>query len=255
MKRILGTGLALSMVVALTIAVYLQFPPRRTLVLLAAGQSNAGNNAALLSHSEHGSRVIEFFRGKLYIARDPMRGGGGAALGSPWVALGNALIEKGVYDNVVIAMVVKDGSSIAEWRTGGDLNAQLASVSAALAKAGMPATVIAWVQGEAERYKDSEYQDQKKYGEALGEVIAAARSGAPQSKFYVAQASWCPLDPVFTGPVQAVRNAQAAAVGGSVFPGPDLDAIDTPQDRRDNCHLSEPGLRKFVAEWVRILAP
>jgi hypothetical protein len=154
----------------------------------------------------------------------------------------------------VIALVAKGGTSIREWRSGGELNRRLANASEALAQAGIPANVFAYVQGESERFSGSEYQDTQKYGEALSEVIGTVRKSAPLSKVYVAQTSWCPFDEDNpTGPIKAVRDAQAASVGDNIFLGPDLDAISEPGDRRDFCHLSEQGHRKFVAEWLRIL--
>jgi peptidoglycan/LPS O-acetylase OafA/YrhL len=249
-----GATFAIGLIVAvIAVAIYWLSPPQRTLVLLAAGQSNAGNMSAVLSKSAYGSRVSEFFDGKLYVASDPLRASSDS-LGSPWVALANALIAKGAYDNVVIALVAKGGTSIREWRSGGELNRRLANASEALAQAGIPANVFAYVQGESERFSGSEYQDTQKYGEALSEVIGTVRKSAPLSKVYVAQTSWCPFDEDNpTGPIKAVRDAQAASVGDNIFLGPDLDAISEPGDRRDFCHLSEQGHRKFVAEWLRIL--
>jgi len=190
----------------------------------------------------------------MHVADDPLLGGDGL-LGSPWVALGNGLLDTGKYDDVVIALAVKSGTSIEQWRKGGSLNETLADASAQLAMAGMPADIVTWVQGEEERLPSSNYRESSRYAEALSEVIATVRRNAPQSKFYVTQASWCPFDSEHPGPIASIRQAQASVIGGNVLAGPDLDAIRDRADRRDNCHLSEQGLRKFVAAWLRILVP
>jgi hypothetical protein len=228
----------------------------RTMTNLAIGQSNAGAYGGLLTRSEHSAHVVEFFQGRCYIAEDPLIGAD-ASGGSPWVMLANRLIATGMYDNVVIATMARGGTSIGEWRNGGRLNAQLQDLGFALATAGLPATDVMWVQGEAERSPAAQYHHAGRYAEALQEVITTTRHDAPHSAFYVALTSWCPLDAPATGPQQSIRDGQSALVSSSsnIRLGADLDTISKWGDRYDQCHLTADGLRKFVDGWMGILAP
>jgi hypothetical protein len=226
----------------------------RTMVLVASGQSNADNTAGVLTRSKHGARIVEFFRGHCYVAEDPLIGGT-AWGGSPWVALGNSLLDAGMYDDVVIAVAVMGGSSIKEWKYGGAMNASLADLGFELTSFGLPVTHVMWVQGEGDRYPNSRYRDDKLYGEALTEVISTARKSAPHSKFYVTLASWCPLGRGESGPIESIRSGQRSVVStaDNIFQGPDLDLIANFGDRYDVCHLSAAGLQKFVAGWMDVL--
>ena len=228
----------------------------RTMVLLAAGQSNASNYGGFLNRSMHGAHVVEFYQNRCYVAEDPTISGDGWG-GTPWVDLGNRLIESGNYDDVVIAVAAKGGSSIGEWRNGHALNARLADIGFALSNANLPATIIAWVQGEADRSAASYFHHTSHYSSALAEVIATTRRFASESRFLVTLDSSCPLDPGGGLPELSIRRAQIAASDPDhgVTVGPDLDAINAPGDRYDVCHLSSQGLQKFVEQWVAILAP
>jgi len=225
------------------------------MVLLAAGQSNASNYGGFLNRSAHGAHVVEFYQNRCYVAEDPTIGGDGLG-GSPWVDLGNRLIETGSYDDVVIAVAARGGSSIGEWRNGRSLNAHLSDVGFSLLKSELAPTIVAWVQGEAERSTTAYYHDTERYSSALAEVITTSKRFAARSNFIIAIDSFCPLDPG-GAPSQSIRHAQIAAADSDhgVTVGPDLDSINAPGDRYDICHLSWQGSQKFVAQWVSILAP
>lgn len=227
----------------------------RTLIQLAAGQSNADNYVGALTRSKHGAHIVEFYQGKCYVAEDPMIGGS-AFGGTTWIPLANSLVESGLYENVVIALVAKGGSSISQWRNGGDLNTQLSDITYGLHNAGLPPSIVTWVQGEAERYPDSKYQQTDLYLAALRKVVSTVKKVTPSAAFYVTLASYCPLDRGSPKPIASVRSAQSAAADPSqgIFVGPDLDAIHDWEDRYDLCHLTARGNEKFVESWLRVIA-
>src|SRR3954452_2237395 len=74
----------------------------RTAVLLLMGQSNAGNHAGQRFRSEHGGAVLNFFDGQCYVAASPLLGSDGTS-GEYWTQLGNLLLDRGSFDQVLLA--------------------------------------------------------------------------------------------------------------------------------------------------------
>jgi hypothetical protein len=93
----------------------------RTAVLLLMGQSNAGNHGGQRFRSEHDEKVVNFFDGRCYIAASPLLGSDGTG-GEYWTQLGNLLLNRGSFDQVILAPVAITGSEVSRWGPGGDLN-------------------------------------------------------------------------------------------------------------------------------------
>jgi hypothetical protein len=90
----------------------------RTAVMLTLGQSNAANSGDTPYVPRQ--RVFNFniFDGHCYVARDPLLGTT-EHRGNFAGRMADALIERGVFDGVVLVPIAVGGSRIEEWTTGG----------------------------------------------------------------------------------------------------------------------------------------
>jgi len=216
----------------------------RTMVAVVFGQSNAANQ---LGHRYIGvdGRVLNFFHGRCYFARDPLLGATGN-MGSAWTLLGNKLVESGRYDSLVLVAMGTGNSSVARWARE-DLRDQLATRMRELASAGYAVTHFLWHQGEADSGKTSI----ENYRTDLETLIASTRTAFPESAFWVSRASACPGRPVDP----RIREAQASVIDPSrrIYAGPDTDTLLALEERYDGCHFSKLGQERLTELWLRAL--
>ncbi len=216
----------------------------RTMVAVVFGQSNAANH---LGHRYVGvdGRVLNFFAGRCYVARDPLLGATGN-MGSAWTLLGNKLIESGRYDSLLLVAIGTGNTSIAQWARE-DLRDELAVRLRELASAGYAVTHFLWHQGEADSGKTSAAN----YRTDLATVIDLTRAAFPASAFWVALASACPGRPVDP----RIREAQGSVIDPArrVYAGPDTDTLLALEERYDGCHFSKLGQERLAELWLRAL--
>ena len=209
-----------------------------TMVMVTLGQSNAANYLGH-RHRAANERVINFWKGRCYVAQDPLLGATGDAR-SQWVVLANKLIA--LHDFIVI-VAMGNGirtTSVTDWN--GSLSGRYLSTLIDL-KSSYTATHFLWHQGEADSRLTAD-----EYASELAKVIAQSRNVFPKSRFYVSQASICR-----GGISQAVREGQRRVIGKGVFPGPDTDRLDGLEDRYDGCHFSMIGQERIAEMWSAIL--
>ncbi len=216
----------------------------RTMVAVVFGQSNAANH---LGHRYAGveGRVLNFFAGRCYWARDPLVGATGN-MGSAWTVLGNKLIETGRYDRVLLVAAGTGNTSVARWARG-DLREKLTERLRELASLGYTVTHFLWHQGEADSGKTS----LENYRADLEVLIASTRTAFPNSAFWVSRASACPGRPADP----RIREAQASVIDPSrrIFAGPDTDTLLALEERYDGCHFSKLGQERLAELWLRAL--
>jgi hypothetical protein len=227
----------------------------RTAVLLALGQSNAGNHGGQRFDSQHGEHVVNFFGGKCFIAASPLLGSDGVK-GAYWTQLGNLLIESGEYDDVVIAPLAISGSLAARWAQAGDINPLLADLVGRLGGQGYHATEVLWDQGEADYVAGTSADS---YRESLLSMIDTLRREGVAAPVYVSIATKC-LEPANGGfkthaADNAIVRAQLALSQGEpgVRRGVNTDVLLADVDRYDDCHMSGSGLNKVAQAWAQIL--
>lgn len=213
---------------------------KRTMVVLAFGQSNAANGGETPG-VEHPA-TYEFYNGRLYAARDPLLGADGNG-GSIWLRLAAKAVESGEFDAVVLVTIALSTTEIARWAPGGSLHeALLARIEKAQAS-GLNFSHLLWHQGEADaRLGTGEAQ----YRESFLAMLAAIRKAGTHAPVYVAVASRCGK----VRPYEAVRNAQIGLrdSAAGIFGGPDTDALGF-GDRYDGCHFSNEGMEKAAGLW------
>jgi hypothetical protein len=231
----------------------------RTMVMVPAGQSNASNAAGAVTRSAFGARIVNFHKGRCYIAEDPLLGSDGDS-GSAWVALANRLIAVGTYDQVVIAPEGAGGTYMVRWAAGGDLYKLFRQQLQELADSHLAPTDILWVHGEAERDPGSAFQKDngRPYRQAIEDLLLASQlPNEPPPRFFVGLNSSCPNQFAKQPFAAPIRAAQLAVVANdrNAYLGANIDAIDDYADRFSVCHLTASGLDKYVADWMqKILA-
>ena len=210
----------------------------RTMVALVFGQSNSANHGGE-RHQSTGA-VTNYFRGACFDGSDPLLGATGVG-GSPWGRMADRLIEKRMFDQVVLIAAGINRTSIERWRHGGDLNGMLVRDLTDVSDH-YEITHFFWHQGESDAGRGEHYR------EALAEVIATTREVFPNSKFFVSVATRCgfgAIDSVLAREQMKVTDAEHG-----IFLGATTDDIDR---RYDDCHFSGEGLDIFAERLVAAL--
>ncbi|WP_426080282.1 sialate O-acetylesterase [Herbaspirillum huttiense] len=214
----------------------------RSMVAFAFGQSNSANSIGERQQAATG-KVFNYFEGRYYKAADPLLGATGRG-GSLWTTLANKLISQEMADQVVLMSAGVGGSSVAQWRKGGNLNGMLEARLQDAQKQGLNVTHFFWHQGEIDN--NNAYRD---YEAGLTEIIQLTQRYFPNARFFVAQASaFCPLP----SSREILDSQRAVTRLKNVYLGPNTDLIG-PEDRSDGCHLSGRGAEKVASEWVELI--
>ena len=210
----------------------------RTMVMFTFGQSNSAN-ALEKKYDNTDTRIVNYFNGKCYIAKDPLLGPDGTG-GSQWVATAQKLMASGNYDAVVINAFGVGGTSIKRWSFDGELvNRYQTKI-----KTSYTPTHFLWHQGEADVNMSKE-----EYMSRLTNIIQTAQAAYPSAKFYVSKASYC-LDRE-SSVIRSAQSDPSIINNTSVFQGPNTDEI---LDRWDNCHLSALGQDRVSTIWAGLLS-
>lgn len=196
----------------------------RNLVLIVAGQSNL-TDVAPSAYTPTNASAIDVMNnddGAVYAAVDPLVG---CSLtfsgGNPALRLADNFIIASKFDRVILVPIAIGGASVADWATGTSTNRIKVAMQRLAAKGFTAQTnvtvAIIWGQGETDT---SQGTSQANYTTALNAVIANAAAAGFTGRWFIAKQSWNG-----TTVSAAVQAAQAAAVGGSVFAGPDADSM------------------------------
>ena len=217
----------------------------RTAIMLIFGQSNGANSGA--GPYTPAKRVLNFniFDGNCYIAIDPLLGAT-ERNGNFSSRMADKLIERDVFDTVVLAPISVGGSRIEEWTTGGARHRRLQVAIKRAQDAGLVFTHLLWHQGETNAGHGPDYQV---YFDSFMNIHGALRSYGVSAPVYVAQATVCRCPPN-----EIIRSAQRDLVDPSlgILAGPDTDVIGV-EDRFDECHMAESGLIKHANLWIEAL--
>lgn len=214
--------------------------PSRRFVIVAAGQSNAGNSGE--TRYTPTNAVFNLYAGKLYRATDPLLGASGNG-GSVWGRMADALIAKGECDAVVIALAAMGGTGIRRWEDGGELHPLILHALDDCKSAGLTVTHILWHQGERDA---SDWMRGSDYQASFRSIVCAIRKRGVAAPVYVS---------VATRNGNTTSTELAAAQAGlvddaGIFAGPDTDTITA---RFDEMHFSTTGLTQASELWVKCL--
>ena len=223
---------------------------RRPFVILALGQSNAGNHGSVESRSAQ--QVTMITQGKCITTQDPLPGatGSGGSIWSRLVAhLSNPLRDGGSRGPpIVLAVLAVDSSSMEEWtHANGALRSRLTDDLALMKRAQLPPDLVLWQQGEADAMKGRSTDQYAAGLDALAQLLTSSGISAP---VMLAHSTRCR-----SAPSQAIRAAidLKAAAGGRWLTGPDTDALSAAEFRHDGCHFSAAGLDAAAQLWAKAI--
>lgn len=227
-----------------------------TAVLLVLGQSNAGNHGGQRFRSEHGEAVVNFFNGRCYVAASPLLGSDGVS-GEYWTQLGNLLVDRKSFEQVVLAPVSITGSEVLRWAAGGDVNGAMIETANELQKGGYRVTHVLWVQGEKDYAKGTSEKD---YRDRFMSLVSSLRSHGVAAPMFVAVASKC-LGAINRGTLSfsadnPIERAQLALAdpAANLRSGVDSDTLLGDLDRYDDCHFGASGEQKVAKAWADLLS-
>jgi hypothetical protein len=216
---------------------------QRSAVLLTGGQSNAANYGQLPIAPRDAVFNFSWFDGRCYRARDPLLGPDGNG-GSVWTRLGDLLVSRKQYDQVLIVPIAVGGSALRRWPPGGDLHSRVVDAKLRLDAAGIRITHVLWHQGERDAELDTPADE---YSARFGAFVSGLRELGIDAPVYAAIASAC------NGPGrESIRAAQRALPERfpGVHAGPDTDTLDRFEYRYDGCHFSDAGLDAHARLWL-----
>jgi len=213
----------------------------RPLVVLALGQSNAGNHGAPLGHPAEPLTLIA--EGRCIKASDPLPGGTGTG-GSIWQRLPASLAAQKYPRPLVVSVLAIDATSIADWtNTRSPLRARLVAHVASMRHLGLPPDLVLWQQGEADARTGTAAND---YVSGLGRLAATLSEAGSSAPIILAHSTVCR-----SAPNTALRNAVQDLVSGDrrFRLGPDTDTL-ADDTFRIGCHLTSEGLDSAANMWA-----
>lgn len=212
------------------------------LVLLALGQSNAGNHGPPAGTDLQKIALVTGTRCSR--VTDPLPGATGSG-SSIWQRLPAALGRIGVDTPVVMSVLAVESTSIDDWtRHGSPLRTHLQSKLSALRTGGFPPRLVLWQQGERDAIVGTSSQAYRAGLVELARIFDEAGLAAP---ILLADSTICRSDQG-----RAVREAIGSIVADSTRfrAGPDTDTLSGPALRSDGCHLSSAGQQAAAALWA-----
>lgn len=222
----------------------------RTAVLVVFGGSNAGNWTGQRVATATG-RAFNYIDGKCTAAASPLLGADNI-MGEYWTLLADRLIERGLYDDVVLSVASVGGSTAQDWAPGGRLAGVLSAVATDLGSR-YRATRIIWDMGEDDALPR---HDPERFSRDYERIVAAGRSAGLTAPVYLTLATKCLPDDYpwkADNPIARAERMLPARIAGLSL-GVDRDALIRTIDRRDDCHLGATGADKMAQAWAERFA-
>ena len=216
------------------------------LVLLALGQSNAGNHGQPGQSPSPPVQVMD--AGACAVVSDPLPGATGRG-SSLWPLLPARLRELGLTGPVVLQLLAVDATTLDDWvRDGSPLRQRLQATLAANARSGLSPSLVLWQQGEADASAGTSAEAYRQGLLALASMLAEQCITAP---VLLAQSTVCRSAPAAT-----LRQAVGALIAQDTrfAAGPDTDALNHAGLRHDGCHWSNTGRAAAATAWASAIA-
>jgi hypothetical protein len=218
-----------------------------TAVIVALGQSNAGNWG--MGHYAATEAVDNFDpeTGNCFSAIDRLLGTDGS--GSSFLPrLGDLLVQSREFNRVIVVSIAVGGASISDLTS--IYLGRIDNLIAKLRQAGITPTHFLFQQGETDAMRNTTTAE---YSASLVRLVRQFRSAGYEAPFYVALSSKC--DEVHPGNRRAIRVAQAACidVNLNIRRGPDTDMIGNSGRAHGHCHMNEIGTLAQAALWAAFI--
>jgi hypothetical protein len=218
----------------------------RPLVLLALGQSNAGNHGSLGDTLAPPLPMIT--PEGCMLAQQPVPGATGEG-GSIWPPMVQALQARALQRPVLVSVLAVDATSIADGTHDDSplalrLQAQVRSIRAM----GFKPDLVLWQQGEADARSGTRPEGYQAGLHALARILDTAGVAAP---ILLARSTVCRSKP---SKDLHVAIDQAVGAKARFLEGPDTDQWAGPDFRRDGCHFNRTGLDLAGKAWAQVVA-
>ncbi|MBB3193491.1 sialate O-acetylesterase [Roseateles terrae] len=223
---------------------------RMPLVLVAMGQSNAGNHGDLTPQSGRRPALPVLHQGRCVMAQEPLPGGTGSGA-SLWSTLHQRLNGTWANKPIVWLVIGVESTRLDDWT---DARSPLRrvwerEVDAAVAT-GWPIAGVLWQQGEADALSGTSTED---YAQGLRDLRAMTEARGLPGPWWLARSTLCP-----PGARKHERDEIRAAVKDLVDEpthgfraGADTDTLTG--SMRNGCHFSAEGVEAAAALWQKAL--
>ncbi len=178
---------------------------------------------------------------------NPSLGGTGTG-GSVWGMVGDKLIEKGVYNEVIFSNCGWGGTTINELKEGEIFDYLVQNYSLMMEKYGRVDGIL-FHQGESDNINGG---PESYYGSFVNFIDNLKLKGI-NTNVYLSRVSFCGVHYPLNDRLTTVQNRLINDLS-NVFEGPNTDLLSEPKFRLpDNCHFSLLGYDRFSDMWVTSL--
>lgn len=210
---------------------------QRTAVIIILGQSlatNSVNSAYTPTHTLN--QQLNIYDSKCYQAKGKALGISGVYPSWIGARLGDVLIDRNLYDRVIMVPMSIGGTWATEWANTTVkpfLGRRIGNVECMLQSVGLEPSYVIWMQGENETNGRT---TQAAYTASLNTIIGLIRNSGITAPILINIETW--LNGVIWTPVQ---NAQKSVVGtNNVIQGANIDSLNNSY-RYDGTHLNANG--------------
>jgi Carbohydrate esterase, sialic acid-specific acetylesterase len=218
-----------------------------TAVIVALGQSNAGNYGMGRYAATEAVDNFDPDTGRCFAATDPLLGADGS--GSSFLTrLGDLLVQSGRFKRAIVVSIAVGGASVYDLASI-HLH-RIDNLIAKLRKADLTPTYILFEQGETDAMQNA---TEPEYLASLTTLVKKFRSEGYEAPFFVALSTKC--DEVHPKNRRVIRIAQAAAVNPdlNIRRGPDIDMIGNSGRVQGHCHMNEIGTLAQAGLWAAFI--
>lgn len=217
---------------------------KKPFVIIVAGQSNVANTVSSLSKSS--PNIYNFYDNTLYHAQDPLLGATGKQ-GSLWIEVGEQILAKTKYSEVVLINIARNNSSISDWVNDGKFNNLIVQALNSSVLSGLKANVLLWGQGERDAIDNMQKSD---YYKMLTNLVTNTNKEERSIPIIISLSSRC----FSNAENNNIRQAQMKTIQrfNFVFQGPDTDKLGADY-RYDDCHFNTKGKKINSKLWTKYI--
>lgn len=217
-----------------------------TAIIVVGGQSLMSNyTQTAYTPTNAKVQVLNIYNGGVYQVNGNPLPGANNTMDCFFKRVADKMITAGKYARVILVPVAWGSMYFADFASGGQMNHRFGVAAKRLAALNLTATHICWGQGESDNAGAS---SQATCSAGISSIITNCSAAFGVSvPFYLATESY------YLGATAAnVTNAQAAAIGGNVKAGPNMDSIGS-SGRYDNIHPNATGADTAAGLWNAVL--
>ena len=219
-------------------------------VIFAFGQSNSANYGQ--TKYECQEEVYNWFNGKIYKAKDPLKGASGNK-GSVWTRLADKMIRYGVSKKILIVPIGIGSTRISQWSTNGEYHNLITKTINDLKIRKIEIDYIFWHQGESDNLFNTSLET---YISEFENIRTTLRNNDIKAPIFIAIATYHPNENSIKnkqyGCDTIIQNAQKNLIEKfpDIFLGANTDILDKGYYRHDGVHFSVIGLEKHAELWI-----